>query len=153
MRRALKTRDASGLFLLLDHNAGLLALHIANTAFTFLASKIVWAVISPDSLIVILGVGAWFALIFGWHRWSRRLLAACALLLLLIGSMPVGEWLIAPLENRFAVNAALPAEVNGIIVLGGMLDPMLSNVWNQAEIGGAADRLTSFLRLHLWIAS
>ena len=117
-----------------------------DTVF-FLASKIVWAVISPDSLIVILGVGAWFALIFGWHRWSRRLLAACALLLLLIGSLPVGEWLIAPLENRFAVNAALPAEVNGIIVLGGMLDPVLSNVWNQAEIGGAADRLTSFLYL------
>ncbi len=39
----MKTRDASGLFLLLDHNAGLLALHIANTAFTFLGFVVLLA--------------------------------------------------------------------------------------------------------------
>ncbi len=72
-----------------------------DTVF-FLASKIIWALISPDSLIVILGVSAWIAAILKWQRISRSLLASCALLLLvLIGFFPVGEWLIAPLENRF----------------------------------------------------
>ena len=33
-----------------------------DTVF-FLASKIVWALISPDSLIVILGVSAWIAVL------------------------------------------------------------------------------------------
>jgi uncharacterized SAM-binding protein YcdF (DUF218 family) len=78
-----------------------------DTAF-FLASKIVWALISPDSLIVILGVSAWIAVLLNWQRVSRALLASCALLLLVIGFFPVGEWLIAPLENRFTSNAALP---------------------------------------------
>ena len=110
----------------------------------FLASKIIWAVISPDSLIVILGVGAWLALALGWQKISRWLLALCALLLLVIGSLPVGEWLISPLENRFAANSALPDRVDGIIVLGGFLNPVKSNAWNQAELESGADRLTSF---------
>ena len=70
----------------------------------FLASKIIWAVISPDSLLVILGVGAWLSLLLGLKQVSRNLLALLALLLLLIGSAPVGEWLIAPLEPRFRAN-------------------------------------------------
>lgn len=117
-----------------------------DTVF-FLASKIIWALISPDSLIVILGVSAWIAGILKWQRASRALLGSCALLLVLIGFFPVGEWLIAPLENRFTTNAALPSEVDGIIVLGGALSPLMSNIWQQPEVGGGADRLTNFLYL------
>lgn len=117
-----------------------------DTVF-FLASKIIWALISPDSLIVILGVSAWITAMLKWQRISRSLLAACALLLLLIGFFPVGEWLIAPLENRFTTNSALPSEVDGIVVLGGAISPLMSNIWQQPEVGSAADRLTNFLYL------
>ena len=117
-----------------------------DTVF-FLASKVIWALISPDSLIVILGVSAWIAAIVKWQRISRSLLASCALLLVLIGFFPVGEWLIAPLENRFTTNAALPSELDGIIVLGGAISPRMSNIWQQPELDSAADRLTSFLYL------
>jgi len=117
-----------------------------DTVF-FLASKLIWALISPDSLIVILGVSAWIATTLKWQRVSRSLLASNALLLLLIGFFPVGEWLIAPLENRFTTNAALPSEVDGIVVLGGALSPRLSNIWQQSELNGGADRLTNFLYL------
>jgi len=113
----------------------------------FVASKLIWAVISPDSLIVLLGIGAWLSLMFGWQKLSRRLLSVCALLLLLVGFVPLGEWLIAPLENRFAANTALPAETDGIIVLGGAISPAHSQIWNQVELGSAADRLTNFLYL------
>lgn len=115
--------------------------------FFFLVSKIGWAIISPDSLIVLLGVAAWLSLVFGWQKLLRRLLAYCAFLLLLIGFFPVGEWLISPLENRFVANAALPSRVDGIIVLGGAISPRLSNVWQQAELNGSADRLSNFLYL------
>lgn len=114
-----------------------------DTVF-FIASKLIWAVISPDSLIVILGVGAWLATVAGWQKLSRRLLAFCALLLIVIGSFPVGEWLIAPLENRFQANSALPANVDGVIVLSGAISPVLSEIWGQVEFGGAGERLTSF---------
>ncbi len=113
----------------------------------FIASKLIWALISPDSLIVILGVSAWFAALWKWRTVSRSLLASCALLLVLIGFFPVGEWLIAPLENRFISNAALPSEIEGIVVLGGAISPRLSNIWQQPEVGAGADRLTNFLYL------
>ena len=111
----------------------------------FFASKIVWALLSPDSLIVILGFGAWLALIMGWTKLSRRLLSACALLLITIAAFPVGEWLIAPLENRFQANAALPAEADGVIVLGGAMNPTMSDIWGQAQFGEAGERLTTTL--------
>jgi len=117
-----------------------------DTVF-FIASKIVWALLSPASLIVMLGVSAWIALAAGWQKLSRRLLAICALLLLVIGFLPVGEWAIAPLEKRFLTNPALPQSVDGIVVLGGFISPQLSQAWMQAELGGAADRLTNFLYL------
>lgn len=110
----------------------------------FPVSKILWAVFSPDSLLVIIGILAWLSLLLGWKRLSRNLLALLALSLLLVGSLPVGEWLIAPLERRFQANAALPAQVDGIVVLGGGVNPKLSDVWGQTELTAAADRLTAF---------
>lgn len=113
----------------------------------FVASKVIWTLISPDSLIVLLGVSAWLALVFGWHKISRRALALCAFLLLVIGFLPIGEWAISPLENRFVANAALPAQVDGIIVLGGALAPYHSQAWNQVQLRAGADRITNFLYL------
>lgn len=117
-----------------------------DTAF-FLASKIIWALISPDSLIVILGIAAWLALVMGWNKLGRRLLSLCVLLLVVIGFLPVGEWLLAPLENRFSANTALPAEADGIIVLGGAIAPTRSQAWNQVQLGAGADRMTNFVYL------
>jgi len=117
-----------------------------DTVF-FIASKVIWTVISPGSLIVLLVLTAWLSLMFDWQRWSRRLLSVCALLLVLLGFLPVGEWLIAPLENRFAANAALPVEADGIIVLGGTINPTNSSAWGQVQTGEGADRILNFLYL------
>ncbi len=115
-----------------------------DTVF-FIASKVFRVLVSPDSLIVLLGTSAWFAMLFGWQRLSRNLLAACTLLLVTIAAFPVGEWLIAPLENRFPANAALPAQADGIIVLGGAIEPEKSEIWGQTEIGNASERLFSLV--------
>jgi uncharacterized SAM-binding protein YcdF (DUF218 family) len=113
----------------------------------FYVSKLVWAVISPDSLLVFLAAAAWISLALGRKKLSRSLLAITSSLLLLIGFLPVGEWLISPLEKRFAANTALPQSAQGIIVLGGAIDPYKSRPWQQAELNAAADRITNFLYL------
>ncbi len=113
----------------------------------FYASKLIWTLITPDSVLVFLGVGAWISLMLGWKKLSRSLLTATALMLLTIGLFPVGEWLISPLENRFPANAALPGRVNGIIVLGGSIEPLKSQQWQQVEMQASAERLSNFLYL------
>ncbi|MCY4263955.1 MAG: YdcF family protein [Gammaproteobacteria bacterium] len=117
-----------------------------DTVF-FIASKLFWAVFSPDSLIIILTLGAFLLLLVGAVKPARRLLSICALLLLSLAVFPVGEWLIYPLETRFSDNTVLPGRVDGIIVLGGALDPVMSEAWRQPEIGLAAERFTALLYL------
>lgn len=118
-----------------------------SEGFFFVLSKLVWAVISPDSLIVLTGVGAWLCLALGWVRLGRRLISVAALLLITIGFFPIDEWLMVPLETRFPANSALPARVDGIIVLGGAISPTRSDHWGQVEMDAAADRVSSFVYL------
>jgi uncharacterized SAM-binding protein YcdF (DUF218 family) len=119
----------------------------AMDTFFFITSKILWAFASPGSLLVMLGVGAWFASVIGRAGLSRRLCSVLAFSLIMIGFLPLGEWLIAPLENRFPANVALPASSQGVIVLGGATLPALSNAWGQTELNGAVERLTNFYYL------
>ena len=113
----------------------------------FWVSKLIWLFISPSSWIVLSVIAAWLAFALGRHRLGRRLVSIAALLVLVIGFLPVGEWLIAPLENRYTANPTLPDRVDGIIVLSGAIDPYLSSLWQQTELGEAAERLLSLIDL------
>lgn len=113
----------------------------------FWTSKLVWMLISPDSLIMLLALAAWLSLVFGWQKLSRRFLTCCTFLLVSIGLLPVGEWVMMPLETRFPANPALPESVDGIIVLGGSVDAYNSQAWGQPELSESADRLTAFVSL------
>lgn len=113
----------------------------------FTISKVLWALVAPGSVIVLLILAAWLAQVAGVQKLARRLLSLCTLLLLLISALPMGEWLLAPLERRFPANSALPAAADGIIVLGGAIDPELSEYWQQAELTEAGERISAFVYL------
>jgi len=109
----------------------------------FTSSKILTLLFSPDNLIVLLAVLGWLALVLGRLGLARRLLSVVTLALLVLGFLPLGSWLLTPLENRFPANLALPAEASGIIVLGGAIDPVLSESWQQTELDNAAERIVA----------
>ncbi|MBL4820161.1 MAG: YdcF family protein [Gammaproteobacteria bacterium] len=113
----------------------------------FWASKLFWMIFTPGSLIMLLVTGAWLSMMAGWQKLSRRLLTSASLLLLLIAFLPLGEWAIAPLERRFNQNPTIASPVDGIVVLGGSVSPGLSAMWDQPQLNGSAERLTSFLDL------
>ncbi len=114
----------------------------------FLASKLFWLLISPDSLILLLAVSGWILLVAGRITLARRLLSLCALILICVAFLPLGQVLLQPLEARYPAGAALPAKVDGIIVLGGGIDAELSAAWQQPQLNDAAERLTAFA----WLA-
>ena len=112
----------------------------------FWLSKLVWLFISPDSFLLI-----WFALSLflmwrGKLRWAKRLLSSLAIILLIIGLFPVGEWLLYPLEKQYPTNPKL-GKVDGIILLGGAEDPVRSYQWKQPIVGNAAERDFAFIQL------
>lgn len=107
---------------------------------TFVLSKLFWAVASPDSLIVILLMLGIAARLARWRWIGRALFGAGALLVFAITFLPMGDWLLRPLETRFP-RPVLPESVDGIIILGGGIDEHLTQAWGQPKVTEAASRL------------
>lgn len=117
-----------------------------DTAF-FYISKLLWALAAPGTLLCLALLAGIVLVFLDKPRPAKLLLGTAGTALALIAFLPAGKWLAAPLENRFPANPDLPAQVDGIILLGGGIDPLRSYSWNQPEFGAAADRYTAFIEL------
>lgn len=117
-----------------------------DTIFFYL-SKIIWLFISPDSLLFILILITLFFLLIKKYQTATKLLTVVSIMLVLIAFLPIGKWMLYPLETRFQTNPTLPEKIDGIIVLSGAEAAKLSSVWNQIELGGAVERSLYFLSL------
>jgi uncharacterized SAM-binding protein YcdF (DUF218 family) len=108
---------------------------------TFVASKLLWIVVAPGNLLLLVLVAGVIVAAWSGRRHGFGLIVAATAGLLLIAALPIGPWLTAPLEDRFPPIAA-PARVDGIVVLGGSVDPGLSRSRGQITLVAAAGRVT-----------
>ena len=84
----------------------------------FTSSKVLWGIFQPDSLFFWLLIMGTLLL---WTRFSnigRRVVTVTLILVLVLGAFPVARWLNSPLEKRFPTVRNLPADIDGIVVLG-----------------------------------
>jgi len=85
----------------------------------YVCSKVFWFIAQPDhSLIFLCDLAAALSATRQW-RIGLALGALDALLLVVIWCLPVGPWLLSPIESRFHLPAQMPSHVDGIIMLGG----------------------------------
>ncbi|WP_321495919.1 YdcF family protein [uncultured Desulfobacter sp.] len=113
----------------------------------FWVSKLTWTIIRPDFLLVIfavMGMLLWFS---GAVQKAKILLTCVVLAMIIITVIPLGTMLLVPLEHRFPTNPALPEKVDGIIMLGGAENNLLTQMWHQPETKNSADRYIGFARL------
>jgi uncharacterized SAM-binding protein YcdF (DUF218 family) len=113
----------------------------------FFFSKVLWTLVQPDSLVVLLLLLVLWLLFRQRYALARRLLLALMIVLITLGLLPLGSWLYKPLEQRFATKPTLPANVDGIIVLGGFVNASNSAYWQQLELTGSAERGIAFAQL------
>ncbi|MFW5447570.1 MAG: YdcF family protein [Methylophagaceae bacterium] len=106
----------------------------------FIASKLVWGVLSPTNLIVLLMSLATIQLFRNKISAAKKILLPTAVVSLILLSYPISDYLMHPLETRFSKPDVLPDTIDGIIVLGGGENLKISIAWNTAEIGGGGDR-------------
>jgi len=109
----------------------------------FTLSKIFWMLAMPLNALCLLGL---IGLIL--QRWKENagnvVLAVTVSCLIVFGLLPVGPFIVSWMEGRYPVPQALPAKVDGIIVLGGMFEPHLGHERGQASLNDSAERLFAF---------
>lgn len=113
---------------------------------SFIISKIVWAALTPGSILLMMLIIA-----CGLHNLrpliSRGLLAIAVVFVAALGLSPIGNWILGPLESRFPPARIGQQRIDGIIVLGGTIDAEASNRLGMTVLNDSAERLTSFVAL------
>jgi len=107
----------------------------------FLLSKTLGVMLLPANFLIGAGLLGAVLLATGLAFVGRRLLIAAVVLLAICGFSPLGNWLLYPLEQRFPPWNAARGVPDGIIVLGGSIDPELSAAHGRPALTNAADRL------------
>jgi uncharacterized SAM-binding protein YcdF (DUF218 family) len=113
----------------------------------FELSKILWWFVQPTKLwllVVTLGVILLYA---GQKNSGRNLLTFALVVAFLTVFLPVHSWVAGGLEQRFPRLSELPTNVDGIIVLGGAVDELVTASSGQAILNHAAERMTEAVSL------
>jgi uncharacterized SAM-binding protein YcdF (DUF218 family) len=111
-------------------------------------SKIFWTLSSPGGLISLATLTALIAKSFNKTKLFNRIVTILFVFILTLTFIPAGNLMMHKLETQFPTNPELPEKLDGIIVLGGALNPVLTQNWNQLETNHYSERLIYFA----WLA-
>lgn len=106
----------------------------------FYLSKLFWFVAQPINLIGLLVLAGVVLALAGWRRLSIFISFAAFLIIAIGAWTSTGALLMHPLEDRFQRPDPAPAEVAGIIVLGGGFEGGVNLVRGGYELNSSGDR-------------
>jgi uncharacterized SAM-binding protein YcdF (DUF218 family) len=109
----------------------------------FAVTHLLGLLLQPATLLI---VTAFIGMVLQRRRVGRALLVIGVGGLAAILALPIHYWVLAPLENRFP-RPQTPSHVDGVIVLGGAVDPFLSADRGIPSLNGAAERMTELVAL------
>ena len=110
----------------------------------FPLSKVLGFVALPSNLVMLVALMGVALLFTRRKRLGQGMMIAGLLALAVAGWSPLGNWLMAPLEDRFpaARSASAQVTVAGIIILGGAISPEVSGARGSVALNEAAERMT-----------
>jgi uncharacterized SAM-binding protein YcdF (DUF218 family) len=101
-------------------------------------SKLLALFVKPSNLIVIAILLGGLLRLMGLRRSSQVVLGTALVALVTFGLLPIGNWLILPLESQF--EREMPASADGIIILSGAVNPAISESHGTLDFTDAAER-------------
>jgi uncharacterized SAM-binding protein YcdF (DUF218 family) len=107
----------------------------------FVLSKTLGVMLLPTNFLIGLGLIGAILLATRFARAGRRLVVTALVLLAIAGFSPLGNLLLYPLEQRFPPWVPGQSAPDGIIVLGGSIDPDLSIAHDTTVVRSAPDRI------------
>src|ERR1700722_4575154 len=114
----------------------------------FAASKIFGFFVFPSNSIpslIIFGLLLWG---LRFEKVGRRICVVGILLLLVAGTLPIGNAPLLPLENRFPRWDPSRGPPTGIIVLVGVIAPVVSTSRGDIALNAASERLFAAIELY-----
>ena len=113
----------------------------------FVLSKTAGFLAVPSNVIVLIGLIGALLLLTRFARAGRRMLVASVVLIAVCGFLPTGQVLSSLLEDRFPKWDATRGAPDGIIILGGAMNPDLTKARGQIALGNEAERFTEVATL------
>ncbi len=113
----------------------------------FLVGKLGWAVLQPGNLLLLVLTAGSLLLLFSRGRRGPALIGVAALGFFVLAVAPLGPALLLELEQRFPRPAALPGKIDGIVVLGGAVDPRLSQSYGETVFNASVARVLAAVAL------
>lgn len=113
----------------------------------FALSKIVGFMVTPSNLIGAICVAGLVLMSLRFRRLGLTLMSLGIVLLAVIGWSPVASWMYLPLSERFPAWQDDGRAPDGIIVLGGAIDPEISQQRGAIEVNSNAERLFAMIDL------
>jgi uncharacterized SAM-binding protein YcdF (DUF218 family) len=103
----------------------------------------------PTNFLIVLALAGALLSLTRFAPTGRRTMVAAIVLLALAAFSPLGNVLLNPLESRFPAWSAAQGAPDGIVVLGGPIDPDLSVAHDVPVIRTAPDRIVAAAALAL----
>jgi uncharacterized SAM-binding protein YcdF (DUF218 family) len=113
----------------------------------FEVMKVVEMLAAPLNVVLLALLAAMVLSACGRRKVALRLVRTATVVLVVLAVPPWEAWLIAPLEDRVPPPAQLPQRVDGVIVLGGAIQPDITEMRGQPALNGHAERITTLVRL------
>lgn len=113
----------------------------------FVLSKIFLFFLSPGmwlAALLIVGTGMLWT---RWQRAGRWILSLTVVFIAVMSIFPIGWLLVTPLEDRFPIVRKLDGKIDGIVVLGGAVQQLVTKYRGQPTLTGGAERMTEFIVL------
>jgi len=107
----------------------------------FYLAKIVYFLIAPSHFLIFCGLAGLIAAWIGWRRIARVLIVASIVGLAVVAFSPISLLIALPLEERFPIPDPAPAHVDGVIVLGGSVNTIISAYKQRATLTDSAERI------------
>lgn len=112
----------------------------------FIASKLIGALLRPDTWIVLALAVVVVAVVLNRRRLALWVGSITLAVLVALAILPFGELLLQPIERAYPAEPAL-GQVDGIIVLGGGEDARAGAFWGQMQLNEGGERYTAALAL------
>ena len=113
----------------------------------FVISKVLGFLALPSNFLVIAAVAGACLMLTRWRRLALTLLVGSVLMLAVVGLSPLSNVLLLTLTERFPAWQAGSIDPEGVIVLGGVIDPEVSAERGQVELDSSAERALALLTL------